>query len=69
MQRLESLEAVYTHIHTHIHTHTGYIREINRKEKEKSIKLFSNMLICHTQKKVCKIKMLLNGFFMLPLII
>ena len=41
MQRLESLEAVHTH------THTGYIREVNRKEKEKSIKLFSNMLICH----------------------
>ena len=46
MQKLESLEAVHTH------THTGYIREINKKEQEKNIKLFSNMLFLHTQK-VC----------------
>ena len=48
MQKLESLEAV----HTHTHTHTGYIREINKKEQKKNIKLFSNMLFLHT-KKVC----------------
>ncbi len=42
MQKLESLEAV--------HTHTGYIREINKKEQKKNIKLFSNMLFLHTQK-------------------
>ena len=48
MQKLESLEAV----HTHTHTHTGDIREINKKEQKKNIKLFSNMLFLHTQK-VC----------------
>ena len=47
MQKLESLEAVY------IYTHTGYIREINKKEQKKNIKLFSNMLFLHTQK-VCE---------------
>ena len=46
MQKLESLEAVHTH------THTGYIREINKKEQKKNIKLFSNMLFLHTQN-VC----------------
>ena len=51
MQKLESLEAVHTHTHTH--THTGYIREINKKEQKKNIKLFSNMLFWHTLKK-CK---------------
>ena len=49
MQKLESLEAV----HTHTHTHTWYIREINKKEQKKNIKLFSNMLFLHTQK-VCE---------------
>ena len=38
---------------THTHTHTGYIREINKKEQKKNIKLFSNMLFLHTQK-VCE---------------
>ena len=51
MQRLESLGAV----HTHTHTHTGYIREINKKAQKKNIKLFSNMLFCHTLKKYVKI--------------
>ena len=51
MQKLESLEAV----HTHTHTHTGYIREINKKEQKKNIKLFSNMLFLHTQKSMWKI--------------
>ena len=46
MQKLESLEDVYIYTHTH----TGYIREINKKEQKKNIKLFSNMLFLHTQK-------------------
>ena len=40
---------------THTHTHTGYIREINKKAQKKNIKLFSNMLFCHTLKKYVKI--------------
>ena len=49
MQKLETVEAVYIYTHTH----TGDIRKINKKEEEKIIKLFSNMLFLHTQK-VCK---------------
>ena len=58
MQRPKTVEAV----------HTGYIIKINKIEQKKNIGLFGNVLVLYTQK-VCKIKMLLNSFFMLPLII